>query len=152
MSFMTGDFQAETKIEAAARTFGLAQDPARAFVAGDDSVLTHEHLEFGKLYKVTEGIASNRGDALASGQKVHFLGKIEEAESQALHLFFSLPDGTPLDLRFVALAPQEADTRRYLRDAKAILRPALWDASKRGKQLTAARAVLLHLRQQEVST
>ena len=149
---MSSDFVADTRISAAERTFGIAAAPAEAFVLGDDTALTHAHLTFGTCYKVIAGIASNQGDALVAGQKVHFLGKTEVPDTQALILYFSLPDGAPLTLRFVGLAPQQPDTRRYFRDAETILKPVLWDRSARGKQLIAARAVLLHLREQHGGT
>ena len=135
----------QARLAAAVRTFGLAPGPTEAFVRGRVKTLDHAPLQFGKRYTVTAAIASNRGDALTVGQSVFFLGA-DIPSATALALYFETVEGRPLCLQFDGDAPQQADTRRYFRDIEAHLRPVRIDLSKRRKTLTAARAVLLHLR------
>lgn len=138
----------EQKLDAAVRIFKLAHAPAAAFLAGRDDALDYDPLTFGQYYVVTQPIASNRGDALVVGQKVYFLGADCRSDTD-LALHFETKQGERLCLWFDGDAPQTADTRRYFRDIDTVLRPVALDLSKRRKNLTAAKAVLLHLRTDE---
>ena len=135
----------DKRTEAAVNTFALPDLVSYGYVTGTGGMLDVAHLTFGHSYIVTQTIASNRGGKLVKGDKLRFLGAYE-GDDQSLGLFFETRHAKPLDLWFQPNAPQKPDTRRYFRNPAAHLRPTLWDFSKRRKRLTAARAVLLHLR------
>lgn len=147
-SFMHQDIRTvEDKVAALAARFDLVDAPALAFVRGAVGDLDYAHLVFGTKYRVTADIASNEGDALRRGDRVYFLGAVTDAQG-VLTLHFERK-GMDVALRFNADAPQEPDTRRYFRNIETTLRGVVFDLSRRRKQLVAARAVLVYLRQQE---
>lgn len=143
---MSREVSNSSQIDAFTRTFAVPQVVAKGYIAGADDALAYAHLAFGQQYNVTESIASNDGDALHRGDKIHFLGCTNIAETGVLTLYFETTDGETRRLCFNPDAPQEPDTRRYFRNIEDTLRPVLLDLSRRRKKLIAARAVLIHLR------
>ena len=151
MSFMDRTIIPHERVISVSETFDIPLAVATAHVLGGCDVFAHNKLRFGKRYRVIETIASNDGDALSAGERAHFVGAVEQPHRGGVDLYFDVA-GQTRALKFNPDAPQEADKRRYFRNIDKILRPVLWDISKRGKHLTAARAVLLHMRKQEALT
>lgn len=135
----------EARLNAAVEIFDLPHGPALGYMTGALYDLDHGPLKFGKRYRVTQSIASNRGDALVAGQNLRFLGADHRTGTELL-LHFEAHEGDKTVLHFDQNAPQSPEKRRYLRDAAAHFRPILIDFSKRRKRLLAAHAVLFHLR------
>lgn len=137
----------QDQARATAAVFEIPPEPVQGYVTGSLYDLDHGPLKFGKRYRVTKEIASNRGDALMIGQDVRFVGADHRSGSE-LVLHFETPSGDRSVLHFDQNAPQVPDKRRYLRDAAAHFRPIMFDFSARKKRLLAAQAVLFHLRNQ----
>ncbi len=144
---LTSDQTTEDRILATSATFDIPDGAVRGFVLERHYDLDHGPLHFGKRYRVTQAIASNLGDELRVGQDVRFVGA-EHPSGTELVLYFETPKGERLVLHFDQNARQDPDRRRYLRDAAAHFRPTVFDFGPRRKRLTAAHAVLFHLRSQ----
>jgi len=145
---MPSEIIPQDKVLSVARIFDVPVAVATAHAQGAEDVLVYGPLRFGQMYRVTETIVSNDGDALTKGERAHFLGAVTQPDSSGVALYFDVA-GQIRVLRFTPDAPQQPDARRYFRNIDATLRPVRFDFGKRGKQLIAARSVMLHLRQKE---